>query len=306
MGQKILVVDDAREVVALIQAMLEGQGYTVVTAANGVEGLQQARVERPALVIADVLMPEMDGYLFFKELRKDPRTQKIPVLILTARSKMETSFRAIGVNGFLPKPIDANKLLAEVAREMSMFLGAKDQLNLSQTAPQTVEDLGPAAGARAAPGPTSFGAPADGDRRAVVFGYESSVAEQIAQQLAEKKRQVRLVDQPTELAEAVRTVDPGLIFVEVLGGGAFPTPRLLGMIRPVIQELSIARMDGRPEAAIILYKVHHAIRGETSMASDIADTDQLLQECEEAGFSKYIGLYSPFSFLTKIKEFLRR
>ncbi|HQP11921.1 MAG TPA: response regulator, partial [Candidatus Omnitrophota bacterium] len=87
MKQKILLVDDAREILDLMQAMLEGQGYEVIVATNGVEGLAKAKKDRPQLIIADVLMPEMDGYLFFKELRKDPATERIPVLIITARAK---------------------------------------------------------------------------------------------------------------------------------------------------------------------------------------------------------------------------
>lgn len=304
MEQKILIVDDAQEVLDLIQAMLEGQGYVVVTARNGLEGLEQARKEKPKMIIADVLMPEMDGFVFFKELRKDPRTAKVPVLILTARAKMEDSFRAMGVDGFLPKPIDANKLLAEVAREMSVFIKEKDNVDEQRVAPQTVDDLEekgkPAVDAPAQKGGTP------GQKKVVVFGYEKNVVNEISKQLEEKRCQVVPVYDDDRLVLEIEKLDPDIVFAELRPGTQTPMEESLATINAVIQKKELERFEEKPRAAVILYKVHQAVSGVTTMASDMADTENLLKQCQEIGFSKYLGLYSPFTFLMKIKEFLRK
>ena len=86
MSQKILVVDDDPDIREVLTAVLETEGYQVVTAGDGIEGLATLKAERPDLMILDLLMPKMDGYAVCKEL-KDPRWAKyakIPILVLTS------------------------------------------------------------------------------------------------------------------------------------------------------------------------------------------------------------------------------
>jgi CheY-like chemotaxis protein len=302
MAEKILIVDDAKEVLDLIQAMLEGQNYEVVTALNGVEGLAKARQDHPAMIIADVLMPEMDGFIFFKELRKDPQTAKIPVLILTARAKMEDSFRAIGVDGFLPKPIDPNKLLAEVAREVSMFIREKDKLEKQKEVPQTVESLSEY---REPSHPTQkkLFIPEQGNKRVVIFGYERSVTEEMAKQLEEKKCQVLSTDNDEELVQILDQEVPALLFMEIKTETTVPFVSVLTVANSVLRSKEMVGRDA-VNTDVILYKVHQAVSGVTAMGGDVTDMDNILIECQDIGYTKYIGLYSPFTFMMKIKDFL--
>lgn len=86
MALKILVCDDERHIVRLIQVNLEKQGYQVVTAYDGKEGLEKIRAEKPNLVVLDVMMPYMDGFEVLKSLRKDPEFETLPVIMLTAKA----------------------------------------------------------------------------------------------------------------------------------------------------------------------------------------------------------------------------
>jgi len=113
---KILIVDDEEKFIELIQIRLETNGYEVASAKNGKEGLEKVRVYKPDLIISDALMPVMDGYKFYKELKRNRATLSIPVLILTARGNMEDTFMMAGVDEFLAKPVDAEELLEKVSK----------------------------------------------------------------------------------------------------------------------------------------------------------------------------------------------
>ena len=84
---KILVCDDERHIVRLIQVNLERQGWNVVTAYDGKEGLEKVKAEKPDLLVLDVMMPYMDGFEVLKTIRKDPATVKLPVIMLTAKAQ---------------------------------------------------------------------------------------------------------------------------------------------------------------------------------------------------------------------------
>ncbi|HOY08506.1 MAG TPA: response regulator [Candidatus Omnitrophota bacterium] len=305
MKQKILLVDDAREILDLMQAMLEGQGYAVIVATNGVEGLAKAKEERPQLIIADVLMPEMDGYLFFKELRKDPVTERIPVLIITARAKMEDSFRAIGVDGFLVKPIDANKLFTEVARELSVFIKDKDNISTQDLTPQTVEDLQQKSASGATLSAQSGGT-SPGGKRILLYGYEKNVLREMSQQLEQKRCLITIADDVHQLGLLIGKIDPHIIFLEVKPDAAIPLESVLTAVHSALQSRDVEHHDPQVIPDIIIYKVHHAVSGVTAIASDVADTDNVLAQCARIGYTKYIGLYSPFTFYLKVKDFLRK
>jgi DNA-binding response OmpR family regulator len=86
---RILVVDDSRPQVTLLQGVLKNAGYEVYAAYDGKSGLEQARQLKPHLIILDIMMPEMDGYEVCWRLKNDPDTVKIAVLMLTARGGIE-------------------------------------------------------------------------------------------------------------------------------------------------------------------------------------------------------------------------
>jgi DNA-binding response OmpR family regulator len=125
MKEKILLVDDDPDILDAITMILESQGYQVVTARDGVEGLANLRAEKPALMILDLLMPKMDGFAVCKELQ-DPRWAKyrdIPILILTSvreeasrrRYELETGLE-LDVDDYVEKPVSPDILLERVGR----------------------------------------------------------------------------------------------------------------------------------------------------------------------------------------------
>lgn len=108
----ILVVDDIPDILRLMDATLQFKGYRVVTAHDGQEALDAINKERPALVIADILMPRMDGFSLLHRIRIDPQTRDIPVVFLSATyvGQEDKEFaRAIGVTRFIEKPVDLDK-----------------------------------------------------------------------------------------------------------------------------------------------------------------------------------------------------
>lgn len=113
----ILVVDDDPDLVETVCMMLESKGCEVGMAYDGVEGEQSIKQRRPDLVILDVMMPRKDGYALCSELKADPKTRDIPVVLLTAVGEAVPSTRYSHADGmateaddYIPKPIDTDGL----------------------------------------------------------------------------------------------------------------------------------------------------------------------------------------------------
>lgn len=115
---KILVCDDERHIVRLIQVNLERQGYQVVTAYDGKEGLEKIKAEKPDAVVLDVMMPYMDGFEVLKNLRRDPATEALPVIMLTAKAQDKDVFEGYhyGADMYLTKPFNPMELISFVKR----------------------------------------------------------------------------------------------------------------------------------------------------------------------------------------------
>lgn len=114
MGNKILFVEDEADLTLIVADTLRGQGYEVVTAADGITGLDKFRSEGADVVVADVMMPKMDGFSMAKEIRKSSPT--VPLLFLTAKSTIddvEEGFE-IGANDYLKKPFELRELIVRI------------------------------------------------------------------------------------------------------------------------------------------------------------------------------------------------
>ncbi|MCX7716808.1 MAG: response regulator [Candidatus Sumerlaeaceae bacterium] len=114
-----VVVDDEPDVCQIVQATLEGAGFGVRTAHDGVAGLETVRSTHPQVIVLDIKMPRMNGYEMLAALRADPRTKDIPVVVMTSLTdpseKTDEQWReSLGVAGFLSKPFDPADLLAAV------------------------------------------------------------------------------------------------------------------------------------------------------------------------------------------------
>jgi len=115
-SKKILIIDDEETALTLVEKTLTEAGYDVITAKTGEDGLRMAQENNPDVIITDVLMPSMDGFMLFKELKKDDSTKDKSVLVLSARENVGDTFRRFGADCFLTKPIDTQQLLKEVKR----------------------------------------------------------------------------------------------------------------------------------------------------------------------------------------------
>jgi len=92
MSAKILVVDDEQDVRTYLRTLFAKEGYTVVTAADGEEGLTTARETRPDLIFIDIMMPKRTGIMLYRRLKKNPDLGAVPVVILTGLSQYRTFF----------------------------------------------------------------------------------------------------------------------------------------------------------------------------------------------------------------------
>jgi DNA-binding response OmpR family regulator len=112
-GATILVVDDDPVIQQLLRVSFEMEGYEVITASDGVAGLERARAERPDLLILDVMMPRMNGIEVARALKSDPGTASIPILMLSAKAQAAdvSAGGASGVDDYVTKPFDPEVLL---------------------------------------------------------------------------------------------------------------------------------------------------------------------------------------------------
>jgi DNA-binding NarL/FixJ family response regulator len=116
MAGNLLLVDDEPGLREAVQAYLEDSGFTVEVASNAKDGLDLARQKLPDLVITDIMMPQVDGYQFLKQLREEPQFQTLPVVFLTARGMTADRIQGYnaGCDAYLSKPFDPDELVAIV------------------------------------------------------------------------------------------------------------------------------------------------------------------------------------------------
>lgn len=114
MKKKILLVDDDPNIVFMTKGRLEANGYDVITAANGNDGLKKALEEQPSLIILDVKMPQMDGWTFVNTIKQSQKGKHIPIVMMTAQGKMREMFEQQGVAAYITKPFKPEELLATV------------------------------------------------------------------------------------------------------------------------------------------------------------------------------------------------
>jgi DNA-binding NarL/FixJ family response regulator len=148
MAGQLLLVDDEPGLRQAVQAYLEEDGFTVHVASNAKEGWDLAQRLSPDLVISDIMMPQVDGYQFLKQLREDPRFTALPVIFLTARGM--TSDRIQGYNAgcdaYLSKPFDPDELVAIVhslldrrAAANKAAVGDGEEIDIADLARQMAE-----------------------------------------------------------------------------------------------------------------------------------------------------------------------
>lgn len=113
---RILIIDDYQNLVELMALRLRAEGYEVLTAFDGMQGLQLARTKNPDLIILDVLLPKMDGFKVCRLLKFDERFRKTPIIMLTSRaSDIDRQMgMSMGADAYFLKPYDPSVLLQEI------------------------------------------------------------------------------------------------------------------------------------------------------------------------------------------------
>ncbi len=117
--KRILIIDDEEAIQIVVQFGLEmSVGWNVMTASSGLEGISRAEVEKPDMILLDVMMPDMDGLATFRALQQNPETRSIPVIFLTAKAQASEKrlFNDTGVNGVITKPFNSLDLAEQIIK----------------------------------------------------------------------------------------------------------------------------------------------------------------------------------------------
>lgn len=131
----ILVVDDEQDLLDLIEYNLKKEGFDVLKAEDGLEGIDVARQHRPDLVLLDIMMPKMDGLEVVERMRSDKKIKRIPIIFLTARGDEKTEVEGLDKGGddYITKPISTTKLISRIKAVLRRFEETEemaDQINV--------------------------------------------------------------------------------------------------------------------------------------------------------------------------------
>jgi twitching motility two-component system response regulator PilH len=115
---KVLCVDDVKADLMNIEKIVAGAGHVTLTAVTGKEAIQRAKADKPDIIFLDVNMPEMDGFAATRELKKDPETKNIPVVLVTSKNQKADKLWAQmqGAAGFVSKPYTPEQILEHLAK----------------------------------------------------------------------------------------------------------------------------------------------------------------------------------------------
>ena len=113
---KVLVIDDEEYIQHILNFSFGAEGYDVLTASDGEEGISKAKNERPDIIVMDIMMPKMDGYEACKRIKADPETKDIPVILLTAKGReADRKLGAdAGADDYVVKPFSPGRLIERV------------------------------------------------------------------------------------------------------------------------------------------------------------------------------------------------
>ena len=128
--QTILVVDDEQDLLDLIEYNLKKEGFAVIKAENGLEGIKAAKEHKPDLILLDIMMPKMDGLEVCNQIRQDQEIKKTPIIFLTARGDEKTEVEGLNMGGddYVTKPISTTKLMSRIKAVLRRFDDTEDEI----------------------------------------------------------------------------------------------------------------------------------------------------------------------------------
>ena len=126
MRKRILVVEDNEEMLELLALSLESEGFSISTAVSGIEAVKKARVNRPDLILLDLMLPEMDGFGVCETLRRDPAIAGTPILILSGATGELTRLAGLESGGteFITKPAKPKDLISKIRAALEAGVAA--------------------------------------------------------------------------------------------------------------------------------------------------------------------------------------
>ena len=267
MSKKILVVDDSVETVALIEGWLTSSGYKVRTASNGLEALKEVKTEKPDLIIVDILMPELDGFGLYKELKKDKDLAQIPFVVLTVRVKMEDTFRVLGVADFIVKPIEPQSF----TRRIDQFFSG--------------DASGSSHGAAAAAGTKK--------QFKVLVGGTVAIATQI-KNLLPQNCVVGLCEYSAEILSITQVFKPDVILLDVLINNKPSYPIIIQLKKtPAFKNVPI----------VIYSNLDKANLKDVSISQRAVEIKAAQKACLEAGATESVGGFEETAFLKTIEKY---
>jgi len=268
MSTKILVVDDDPEILSMTELFLGKRGYEVFKAPNGLLALEEIKRQRPDIILCDVLMPEMDGYELYKELKKNPLTADIPVLIITAREKMEDSFKSLGVDGFISKPFPPEDLVNEIEHQILVSQNRTKIDEQGETGPK---------------------------KKILAVGNEKIVLENMEHQAQKSGYIIKTARTGSDaIAETVKYL-PDIIFVDVLLSD-MKAGELIDILRRLPQ------FDNKPIVGYCYYSTDNL--GDAKVRQDILRIDEVSKRVLSCGADHYMGRYTHQVFVKTAIEFL--
>jgi DNA-binding response OmpR family regulator len=121
MPHKVLAVDDNIDTILILSAVLEREGYEVITAKDGIEAVEKTERDLPAIVLLDLMMPKMNGFEVCRAIRGNSKTNHIPILMLTAKTDPFSREQglALGANEYLTKPLNPKEILTKIRNLLS-------------------------------------------------------------------------------------------------------------------------------------------------------------------------------------------
>lgn len=121
MTKKVLIVDDEPNIAISVEFLMRREGFEVLVARDGEEGLARIRADRPDLVVLDVMMPKLDGFEVCKAVRADPTLAGVRILMLTAKGRAAEISKglSLGADDYIPKPFATRELVAKVKELLS-------------------------------------------------------------------------------------------------------------------------------------------------------------------------------------------